>query len=75
MSPDSNEPGPRANDTVGYELDGHVATITYNRPAALNTINGEMRRGLNAAFDRFRTEEDAWVAICLLYTSPSPRDS
>src|SRR6478736_5373538 len=48
---------------VGYELDGHVATITYNRPDALNTINGEMRRDLNAAFDRFRDEEDAWVGI------------
>jgi enoyl-CoA hydratase/carnithine racemase len=52
-----------ANDTVLYELDGHVATITYNRPEALNAINGAMRRGLNDAFSRFRDEEDAWVAI------------
>ena len=51
------------NDTVRYELDGHVATITYNRPDALNAIDAEMRRGLNAAFTRFRDEEDAWVAI------------
>jgi enoyl-CoA hydratase/carnithine racemase len=51
------------DDAVLYELDGHVATITYNRPDALNTINGDMRGGLNAAFDRFRNEEDAWVAI------------
>jgi len=49
--------------TVLYELDGHVATITYNRPDALNAINGEMRRDLNEAFGRFRDEEDAWVAI------------
>src|SRR5690349_22625374 len=48
---------------VLYELDDHVATITYNRPHALNAIDGEMRRGLNAAFTRFRDEEDAWVAI------------
>ena len=52
-----------ADESVRYELDGHVATITYNRPDALNAINGDMREGLNAAFDRFRTEEDAWVAI------------
>jgi E-phenylitaconyl-CoA hydratase len=51
------------DDAVLYALDGHVATITYNRPDALNTINGDMRRGLNDAFERFRNEEDAWVAI------------
>ncbi|MEX1007553.1 MAG: enoyl-CoA hydratase/isomerase family protein [Acidimicrobiia bacterium] len=50
-------------DAVLYELDDHVATITYNRPEALNAVNGEMRRGLNAAFTRFRDEEDAWVGI------------
>ena len=49
--------------TVLYELDGHVATITYNRPEALNAINGEMRQDLNEAFARFRDEDEAWVAI------------
>jgi enoyl-CoA hydratase/carnithine racemase len=53
----------KMNSCVRYELDGHVATITYDRPDALNTINGAMRRDLNAAFERFRSEEDAWVAI------------
>ena len=48
---------------VLYELDGHVATITYNRPEALNAINAAVRADLNAAFARFREEEDAWVAI------------
>jgi E-phenylitaconyl-CoA hydratase len=51
------------SDTVLYDLDGHVATITYNRPDALNAINGEMRRDLNDAFSRFRDDEDAWIAI------------
>jgi len=51
------------SDPVLYELDGHVATITYNRPDALNAVNGDMRRGLNAAFAQFRDDEDAWVAI------------
>src|SRR6476620_2869417 len=49
--------------TVIYELDGHVATITYNRPEVMNAINGEMRRDLNDAFSRFRDDEDAWIAI------------
>src|SRR5207302_5503250 len=50
-------------DTVLYELDDHVATITYNRPDALNAGNGELRSDLNDAFARFRDDEDAWVAI------------
>jgi enoyl-CoA hydratase/carnithine racemase len=50
-------------ETVRYELDGHVATITYNRPDALNAINADMRTELNRAFARFRDDEDAWVAI------------
>src|SRR4029079_6316449 len=38
-------------------------TITYNRPEKLNAINGEMRRDLNDAWERFRADEEAWVAI------------
>jgi E-phenylitaconyl-CoA hydratase len=51
------------SDAATYRLDGHVATITYNRPDALNAINAEMRRDLNDAFSRFRDDEQAWVAI------------
>ncbi|MCY4193565.1 MAG: enoyl-CoA hydratase/isomerase family protein [bacterium] len=50
-------------DTVLYELSGHVATITLNRPDALNAINGELRQELNAAWRRFRGDDEAWVAI------------
>ena len=50
-------------DAVLYESAGHVVTITYNRPDALNAINGALRTGLNDAFLRFRDDEDAWVAI------------
>jgi len=49
--------------TVRYERDGHVATITYNRPDALNAINAELREDLNAQWLRFRDDEEAWVAI------------
>ncbi len=48
---------------VRYELDGHVATITYDRPEALNAINAQVRRDLNEAFTRLREDEEAWVAI------------
>jgi E-phenylitaconyl-CoA hydratase len=49
--------------TVLYERDGHVATITYNRPEARNAINAELRQDLNEAWERFRDDEDAWVGI------------
>jgi enoyl-CoA hydratase/carnithine racemase len=48
---------------VTYQRDDHVATITLNRPEARNAINGALRQDLNAAWDRFRDDEDAWVAI------------
>lgn len=48
---------------VTYELRDHVATITLNRPEAGNAINGALRQELNAAWNRFRDDEDAWVGI------------
>ena len=48
---------------VTYELDDHVATITLNRPEARNAINGALRQDINAAWDRFRDDLDAWVGI------------
>ena len=49
--------------TVLYERDGNVATITYNRPEVLNAINGELRQDLNAAWEQFRGDDEAWVGI------------
>ncbi|MGQ4807326.1 putative enoyl-CoA hydratase echA8 [Candidatus Entotheonellaceae bacterium PAL068K] len=51
------------SDTVRYNKDDHVVTITYHRPERMNAINGQMRDELNAAWLRFRDDEDAWVAI------------
>jgi enoyl-CoA hydratase/carnithine racemase len=48
---------------VLYEQNGHVVTITYNRPERMNAINGDLRNHLNDAWLRFRDDEDAWVAI------------
>lgn len=48
---------------VTYELRDHIATITLNRPEARNAINGELREDLNAAWNRFRDDEDAWVGV------------
>jgi enoyl-CoA hydratase/carnithine racemase len=48
---------------VLLERDGHVATVTINRPEAMNAINGAVRRGLNETLAQFRDDADLWVAI------------
>jgi enoyl-CoA hydratase/carnithine racemase len=50
-------------DAALYDLDGHVATITYNRPEVLNAIDASLRADLNTAWQRFVEDEEAWVAI------------
>jgi enoyl-CoA hydratase/carnithine racemase len=48
---------------VLYDLDEHVATITLNRPEAHNAFSRDLLREMRDAFHRFRTEEEARVAI------------
>lgn len=48
---------------VLYALDGHIATITLNRPEAMNALNTPLRLQLREAFERFRDTPEAWVAI------------
>ena len=50
-------------DKVRYERDGRVATITYDRPEAMNALNQEVRDHLDAAWATFRDDDEAWVAI------------
>lgn len=48
---------------VRYELDGHVATITIDHPAALNAIDLETWQGFAEATQRLEGDEQAWVGI------------
>ncbi len=49
--------------TIRYEKTGHIVTITINRPDAMNAITGEMSAALDAVFDEFSSDPDAWVAV------------
>ncbi len=49
--------------TVLYSREGHIATITYNRPEAMNAINQELREDLNHAWTQLRDDEEAYVGI------------
>lgn len=46
-----------------YEKQGHVATITINRPEVLNALHPPANEELSAIWDDFAADPDAWVAI------------
>src|SRR5918997_5840431 len=49
--------------TVDYELDGHVAVITINRPEARNAVNRDVAEGVEAAVDRLEDDDEAWIGV------------
>ncbi len=50
-------------EKVLYEKDGHITTITINRPDKLNAIDAQTSHEMRAAFTDFRDDDDLWVAI------------
>src|SRR5579871_2039168 len=50
-------------DLVEYRLDGHVATITLNRPEKLNAFDADLVRALAGKLRRFDEDNAARVAI------------
>jgi enoyl-CoA hydratase/carnithine racemase len=54
-----------ANDyeTILYEVDDRIATITFNRPDQLNAVSPEMIRELRAAYAAAEEDESVWILI------------
>src|SRR2546430_17186795 len=50
-------------ETLIYEQDEHVVTLTYNRPDQHNAINRTMNDELHDAWQRFRDSDDAFVLV------------
>jgi enoyl-CoA hydratase/carnithine racemase len=50
-------------DTIKYEVDGHTATITLNRPDALNALSPHMITELRAAYDEAENDDSVWLTI------------
>ena len=48
---------------VLYEVEGHIATITLNRPEARNAVNGALATALNDTMHRFESDPEVWVAL------------
>jgi enoyl-CoA hydratase/carnithine racemase len=49
--------------TVLFEVSGHIATITLNRPAKLNSFNEAMTAEIAAIWQRVRDDDDIHVAV------------
>ena len=49
--------------SIDYRLDGHIATITINRPETRNSLDMEHFRDLVHAWAAFRDDDRAWVAV------------
>jgi enoyl-CoA hydratase len=50
-------------ETLIYERDDHVVTLTYNRPEQHNAVSRTMNRELHHAWQRFRDDPDAFVLV------------
>ncbi|WP_020105695.1 enoyl-CoA hydratase/isomerase family protein [Nocardia sp. 348MFTsu5.1] len=50
-------------DCIKYEVDGHTATVTLNRPEALNALSPHMITELRAAYDDAENDDNVWVII------------
>ena len=48
---------------IKYEVDGHKATITLNRPDALNALSPHMISELRAAYDEAENDDNIWILI------------
>ncbi|CAN5673728.1 enoyl-CoA hydratase/isomerase family protein [soil metagenome] len=50
-------------ETITYEVDGHKATITLNRPEALNALSPFMITELRSAYAEVEANDDIWLMI------------
>jgi enoyl-CoA hydratase len=50
-------------ETLIYEQDDHVVTLTHNRPEQHNAVNRRMNDELQHAWQRFRDDDDAFVLV------------
>ncbi len=49
--------------TIRFDKQDRIATVTINRPDAMNALTAEMLTALDAAFEEYNNDDDLWVAI------------
>jgi len=50
-------------ETIRYEVDDRIATITLNRPDRLNALSPAMIRELRHAYADAETDDDVWIVL------------
>jgi enoyl-CoA hydratase/carnithine racemase len=50
-------------DAVLYEKNGHVATMTINRPERMNAFNADVHRRIPEMWEEVKRDDDVWVVI------------
>ncbi|MEY2435838.1 MAG: enoyl-CoA hydratase [Acidimicrobiaceae bacterium] len=48
---------------VDYEVKGHYAILTINRPEARNAVNAAVASGIEEGIDKLEADDDVWVGI------------
>ena len=57
------EEGIMAYENIILEVAAGIATITFNRPKALNALNGQLLEELSAALDEIEADEEIRVLV------------
>lgn len=52
-----------SEDLVKFEVDGHIAIFTLNRPEAMNAISGEVSKRMESLLEQFEADDDLWIGI------------
>lgn len=50
-------------EVTRFEVTDHVATITLNRPEAMNALNPDLRFALSQHFDTVEQDDDIWITV------------
>jgi enoyl-CoA hydratase/carnithine racemase len=50
-------------DTIRYEIDDRIATITFDRPDQLNALSPAMISELRRAYTAAESDDDVWITI------------
>jgi enoyl-CoA hydratase/carnithine racemase len=50
-------------ETIRYEVEDRIATITFDRPDKLNAVSPQMVRELKAAYAAVESDDAVWIAI------------